>query len=419
MRTLTRDAIQALQLQRLLDLRAQLVPANAFYTPRLSVPFASLEEFSAAVPFTTKSELAADQHAHPPFGTNLTFPLSAYTRFCQTSSTTGSPLRWPDTQQSWDWMLGCWERVFLEAGVGAGHRVFFAFSFGPFLGFWTAFDAATRLGCMAIPGGGFSSTARLRMLLDLQANVLCCTPTYAIRLAEVAAAEGVDLTRSAVSVLIVAGEPGGSVPGTRALLERLWPSTRVFDHHGMTETGPVSFACSRRPRVLHIIESAFYAEIVNPHSGAPLPHGESGELVLTTLGRIGSPVLRYRTGDLVQSLPPGVCECGSAELALAGGILARRDEMVVIRGVNVYPSAVEDVLRACGGVAEYRVEIVTIRAMIELRLLVEPEPDAGDGLAHRLETALRDAFGLRIPVAIQPAGSLPRFEMKSRRWSRV
>ena len=414
-----RSALRAYQLERLRELRDALVPANAFYSSRLPGDIASLEAYSAAVPFTTKSELVADQVAHPPFGSNHTFPRSAYTRFCQTSGTTGRPLRWLDTPESWGWMLDCWARVFTSAGVGAGDRVFFAFSFGPFLGFWTAFDSAVRLGCLAIPGGGMTSTARLRTLLDSQAEVLCCTPTYAIRLAEVARAEGVDLAASAVRTVIVAGEPGGSVSGTRALLESLWPGARIVDHHGMTETGPVSYECPVNPRVLHIMEDQFFAEIVDPSSGQPLLDGAPGELVLTNLGRIAAPVLRYRTGDLVQPAPAGRCSCGSLDLALPGGILARCDDMVVIRGVNIYPSAVEDVVRACGGIAEYRVEIAAVRSMDELRLQIEPAPDAPAGLVHRLETALRDAFGLRIPIETATSGSLPRFEMKSKRWVRV
>jgi phenylacetate-CoA ligase len=413
-----RAAIEQAQLARLLSLRAELA-SNPFYAPRLAAPFETLAGFSAAVPFTYKDELAAAQIEQPPFGLNLTYPLERYTHYCQTSSTTGHPLRWPDTAESWAWMLGCWERVFAAAGVKAGDRIFFAFSFGPFLGFWTAFDAARRMGCLAIPGGGMSSTARLRTLIDTQAAVLCCTPTYAMRLAEVAGAEGVGLRAAAVRKIIVAGEPGGSVPGTRAHLERLWPGARVFDHHGMTETGPVTYECPLRPGLLHVMESEFIAEIVDPATGAPAALGQAGELVLTNLGRAASPVLRYRTGDLVQPAPAGPCECGSHELGLAGGILARRDDMVVVRGVNVYPSAVEDVVRACGGVAEYRVAVSTVRAMNEIRLQVEPEADAGDGLSHRLELALRDALGLRIDTEILPAGSLPRFEMKARRWVRV
>ena len=410
-----RVAMAALQLQRLRELRAAVVEGNEFYGPRMREGFGSLGEFAARVPFTLKQELVEDQRAHPPYGTNRTYALEEYTRFCQTSSTTGSPLRWLDTAESWGWMLGCWERVFAAAGVKAGERVFFAFSFGPFLGFWTAFDAAVRMGCLAIPGGGMSSTARLRTLRDSGARVLCCTPTYAIRLAEVAREEGVRLGELGVRTMIVAGEPGGSVPGTRALLEREWPGTRVVDHHGMTETGPVSYECPRRAGVLHVMEAEFYAEIVDPETGAARGDGEAGELVLTNLGRTAAPVVRYRTGDLVQPGPAGRCECGSEEMALVGGILARRDDMVVIRGVNVYPSAVEDVLRTCGGVAEYRAEIQVVRGMVEIRMQVEGE----DGLEHRLEAALRDALGMRIPVERVAAGTLPRFEMKARRWVKI
>ena len=416
---MNRSGIQSIQLARLQELRRALVPANLFYSQKLTAEFSSLAEFAARVPFTTKAEFVEDQRIHPPFGTNLTYRVAAYTRFCQTSSTTGHPLRWVDTEESWDWMLDCWTRVFQAAGVAKADRIFFAFSFGPFLGFWTAFDAATRLGCLAIPGGGMSSTARLRTLIDTCANVLCCTPTYAVRLAEVARQEEVDLSALAVKTIIVAGEPGGSVPGTRAMLERLWPGTRIVDHHGMTETGPVSYECPLRPGVLHVIETEFFPEIVDPHSGDSVPDGKTGELVITNLGRIASPVIRYRTGDIVQPSPTGRCECGSHEMALEGGILARRDDMVVIRGVNVYPSAIDDVLHASGSVVEYRVEILTVRSMTEIRIEIEPEPAAGEGLAHHLESALRDALGLRIPVHIVGTGTLPRFEMKAKRWVRT
>src|SRR5262249_37894170 len=153
---------------------------------------ASLADFKARVPFTVKQELVADQAACPPFGTNLTYPLDQYTRFSQTSGTSGAPLRWLDTTATWSWMVDNWVDVFRVSGVGSQDRVFFAFSFGPFLGFWTAFEAAGRLGCLCIPGGGLSSSARLRSMLDNQATVLCCTPTYALRLAEIAAQDGID-----------------------------------------------------------------------------------------------------------------------------------------------------------------------------------------------------------------------------------
>ncbi len=402
---------------RLEQLRALFgaVRSNPFYSKKLSgietIP--DLDWFSKYVPLTTKRELIEDQNAHPPYGSNLTYPLERYTRFCQTNGTTGVPLRWLDTAESWDWMCGNWIRVFEASGVRSGDRIFFAFSFGPFLGFWVAFEAAARMGSLAIPGGGMRSSARLKAILENEATILCCTPTYAIRLGETAQEE--NFPRTKIRSIIVAGEPGGSIRSTQARIEQLWPGARVADHHGMTETGPVSYACPVRDRVLHVIESAYIAEVIDPMTGDA---ASKGELVLTNLGRTGSPLIRYRTGDIVERAAPGICACGTSDLALEGGILARTDDMVVVRGVNLYPSAVEDVVRSCDGIAEYRVEIRTERALSELSIQVEPSREDA-GLVHRLESALRDAFGLRVPVTTVPAGSLPRFEMKAQRWIRV
>ena len=407
-------------LAQLRDLLAAVLPTNLFYSAKLrgAGPGSDL----ATLPFTLKRELVEDQIAHAPFGSNLTYPLNRYTRFCQTSATTtGTPLRWLDTPESWEWMIGNWTRVFQAAGVGAGDRIFFAFSFGPFLGFWVGFEAAARVGCLAIPGGGMRSDARLRTMIETSATVLCCTPTYAIRLAEVAAEEHIDMASSRVRTIIVGGEPGGSVPATRSLIARLWQDARVVDHHGMTETGPVSYGCPKRPHVLHVIEDSYIAEVIDPLTGQPVLPGVTGELVLTNLGRLGSPLIRYRTSDIVQAEPAGQCACGTGDLALQGGILGRTDDMLVVRGVNVYPTAIENILRGFEEVSEYRVEIQNHRTLPELTIQVDPLPaHAHDAtLAHRLEAALTNAFALRIPVSMVPPGSLPRFEMKARRWVSV
>jgi phenylacetate-CoA ligase len=445
-----RRTIAADQWQKLRALLTAIAGHNAFYTEKLRgldieidgeiggrnprPGGEGLKWFCSSVPFTYKRELIADQSAHPPFGSNLTFPLTHYTRFSQTNGTTGQPLRWLDTPESWDWMCENWMQVFRAGGVTGNDRIFFAFSFGPFLGFWVAFDAAARMGAIAIPGGGMRSAARLRTILDCGATVLCCTPTYAIRLAETAAEEGIDLSGSKIRRVIVAGEPGGSIRATEARIEELWRGARVVDHHGMTEVGPVSYGCPVRERVLHVIESSYIAEVIDPVTGEP---ARRGELVLTNLGRTGSPLIRYRTGDIVDLGVErgadlgngGQCECGTFDMALEGGILARTDDMVVVRGVNLYPSAIEEILRSCRGVAEYRVEIRTDRALSELSIYVEPsgvapsviEPNSDDdaGLVHRLELALRNALGLRVPVVAVAKGSLPRFEMKAQRWVRI
>lgn len=420
-----RSELARRQLARLRELVAALLESNAFYQPRLQrggldAPPSSVEEFIAKCPFTEKPECVADQQAHPPYGTNLTFPLERYTRFHQTSGSTGKPMRWLDTNESWAWMLDNWAEVYRAAGVTARDRVYFAFSFGPFLGFWTAFESALRIGCLCLPGGGLSSAARLGQLIDQQATVLCCTPTYALHLAEVARREGVDLTRAAIRTLIVAGEPGGSLPAVRRRMSEAWNGARVFDHHGMTEVGPVTYECPAQPGVLHVVESSYLAEIVDPETGRPVPRGETGELILTTLGRTGSPLLRYRTGDLVKAAIDEPCKCGRSDLALDGGILGRADDMVVVRGVNIYPAAVEQIIREHGGVAEYRVAVSEDRTMTELEVTVEPDANQKDpaAFAQSLSRAFENSLALRVPVKLAAPNSLPRFELKAKRWQR-
>ena len=404
-------------------LLAAIRPANPFYTAKYEKAGAPgrisrLGDFFESFPLTTKDEIAADQRSEPPYGTNLTYEIERYTRCHQTSGTSGTPLRWLDTPESWNWMLANWERVYAATGVTRADRVFFAFSFGPFIGFWLGFEAAAKIGCLCLPGGGQNSVARLRGILDHRATVLCCTPTYAMHLASVAAREQIDLANSPIKTLLVAGEAGGSIPSVRARLEQLWPGARVADHHGMTEIGPVTHACPARPGVLHVIESAFLPEVIDPKTGRHLEPGATGELVLTNLGRTGSPLLRYRSGDLVKPALDTVCACGRSDLALEGGILGRTDDMVVVRGVNIYPGAVEEIVRATGNVAEYQVRINTTQSLPEMSLQIEGDPAGGDveGLAHRLETALGNAFSLRVPVRVVAPGTLPRFELKAKRW---
>jgi phenylacetate-CoA ligase len=426
-----RRALAGMQLEQLRELLATLRSANPFQTRRIESAGApwtveSLAEFTERFPFTTKGDLAADAALNPPYGTNLTFPLDHYSRFHQTSGTTGQPLRWLDTAESWDAMVMGWTRVFAAAEVKASDRVLFAFTFGPFLGFWMAFEAAQRLGCLALPGGGLSSASRLQMILDNGVTVLCCTPTYAARLAEVAEAENIDLRAAKVRRLLVAGEPGGSIPPIRARLSRLWNGARVYDHHGMTEVGPVTYECPVTPERLHVMEADFLTEVIDPVTGAPSLPGETGELILTTLTRTGSPVLRYRTGDLVQPVNlPGdehatPCACGSVELSLDGGILGRVDDMVIVRGVNVHPAALESILHECGGVAEYQVEVFSTATRSELSLRIEARAGEGEPgeVARRVQKAIQNRLHLRVPVVAVPGGSLPRYEMKARRWLR-
>ena len=417
----SREEPERIQLARLRELLGAVRPSNAFYETKLGPAgiddsVASLDAFRANCPFTTKSELAADHQANPPYGNNLTYPVEHYTRSHQTSGTSGAPLRWLDTPESWQWMIDNWCDIFRAAGVSAADRIFFAFSFGPFIGFWLAFEAGEALGALNIPGGGLSSAARLQAIFTHDTNVLCCTPTYALRLAEVAKEENIDLAKSPVRTIVVAGEPGGSIPATRKRLEEAWPGATVFDHHGMTEVGPVTYQCPAQAGVLHVLEEAYLPEIIDPETTKPVTAGGTGELVLTTLGRHGSPLIRYRTGDLVTAAAKSPCRCGSHDLALQGGILGRADDMIVVRGVNVYPSAVEEILRSAGGVAEYRVHISRNDTLVEMSVEVEPNNGDDNSLATRLAKVFQETLALRVPVNIVEPGALPRFELKARRW---
>lgn len=418
-----RERIKKQQLSSLRNLMQSLVGENAFYSPRLiDAGFAngcdSIADFCSCFPLTTKAEIVEDQQRFPPFGSNLTYPVERYTRLSQTSGTSGQSIRWADTPESWQWMVDCWCAVLRKSDVGPGDRIFYAFSFGPFLGFWTAFNAGERIGAMCIPGGGMSTLARIKAIIDNQATVVCCTPTYAIHLGEIAKSNQIDLASAKVKTIIVAGEAGAGIPATRALIEDYWPGARLWDHHGMTEIGPVTYECSRNPGLLHVLEADYIAEVIDPKTGTAVHPGSSGELVLTNLGRVGSPLLRYRTGDLVCLSAEERCTCGTLDMGLIGGIIGRTDDMVVIRGINVWPSSIEAVIRTFTDIVEFRMTSRRVNAMAELEVEIELKSEHSDplGLCTRVEAALRAAITLRIPVTPVQEGVLPRWEHKAKRW---
>jgi phenylacetate-CoA ligase len=398
------DTIRAEQLRRLRRRVPELLRDNSFYRERLH-PVDSWADFER-LPLLGKAEIVADQEIFPPFGSNLTYPIESYVRLHQTSGSSGiRPLRWLDTAESWEWWERIWaEHVFPSAGIGVGDRVFCAFSFGPFIGFWSAFCGAERLGALAISGGAMTTEQRARAIQELGVTALCCTPTYALRLAEAAIGLGIDLSASAVRAVVCAGEPGASVPATRELIGTLF-GARVYDHAGMTELGPTAFGCLAGGG-LHLVEPEFIFEV-----------STEGELIATNLGRWGSPLIRYRTGDRVD-LSHAPCPCGSPYPKLAGGILGRVDDMFTVRGVNLYPSQVEEIVRRHPEIDEFVIEHRTLRHMDEVVLLFETaRPSVG--LEDRLGADLRQALGARIDCRLVPVGTLPRSELKSKRLRRV
>jgi phenylacetate-CoA ligase len=357
---------------------------------------------------TTKAELVADHSANPPFGTNLGAPLEAFVRVHQTSGTTGRPLRWLDTADSWDWWARCWGAVFRAAGVTPADRLFFAFSFGPFIGFWSALEGARQLGALAISGGAQTTEERIHHLLELEATVLLCTPSYALHLGATAQSLGIKLDHLRVG--IHAGEPGAQLPSTRARIGEVL-GVEVFDHIGMTEVGATGFECRAHPGGTHLNEGEFIFEVLDPHTGQP---AHEGELVVTNLGRPATPVVRYRTGDRVR-WDEAPCACGRTFARLSGGILGRVDDMVTVRGVNVFPSAIENIVRAHREVQEFRLRLIQRADSSELAIDVEVTGGQEARIAGELAAEIHRLVGLRVEVHLVAAGTLPRFELKARR----
>lgn len=418
-----RAQIQDIQSRRLRELLEAIVPRNRFYTEKFAgaeIDVSSIQtlEDLRQLPVTTKQELNDSQIQQPPYGANLSYPSTKYSRLHQTSGTTGRPMRWMDTKESWNWIMECWRQIYLLAGLTEYDRLFFPFSFGPFIGFWAAFEGATRSGNFVIAGGGMSTEIRLQAMLENEATVVCCTPTYALRMAEVADAEGIDLTESSVRMLIVAGEPGGAIPATRSRMQSAWDA-EIIDHWGMTEIGSLGTESADRPGGMYLLETEMIAEIVDPETLEPVAPGEVGELLITNLGRLGSPLIRYRTRDLVQA---SVDEdpTGRKLTWLSGGILGRSDDMVTIRGNNVFPSSVEAVLREIDAVAEFRIDVKTVRSMHELCITVEPKTEeAEEALQDEVKNALRRRLGFACSVNLAKPGELPRFELKGQRFHRT
>lgn len=402
------EALRAWQLERLNKLLLEVIPNNLFYVEKLGKlvrPLASLDQL-AEMPFTFKEELVTAP-AHGEFAANLTYPLERYVRYHHTSGTRGRPMPVLDTAEDWEWWVETWQYMLDAAEVRAGDRAVLAFSFGPFIGFWSAHDASVERGLMVIPTGGMSSRARLEMMRTCEATVLFCTPSYAMHLAEVAHENQIEPRSLKVRKIIVAGEPGGSVPATRQRIEEAW-NAQLTDHAGASEVGPWGF--SRDDRGLHIIESEFIAEFLSIATGENARDGELSELVLTSLGRRGSPLIRYRTGDLVRPRfnAPGDCRF----VLLEGGVLGRADNMLVVRGVNVFPSSIEHILRGFPEVIEFRVTASKSGAMDSLAVEVEDRLGQPERIARELQLRL----GLKIEVQTVPVGTLPRFEGKGKRF---
>jgi len=415
--TLGRDALAEIQIKKFQMMLDRVLESNVFYKSKFeqagitgSEGIKTLDDLHK-LPFTTKQELSADQEAVPPYGTNLTFTREQYTRIHQTSGTTGQPLRWLDTEESWKWWARCWASVYKAAGVQTRDKIFFAFSFGPFIGFWSAYEGAHHIKVLSIPGGGMSSYQRVNAILTHDVTVLVCTPTYALHLAEVAEEQNIDIKNSSVRITIQAGEPGASLPGTKARIEEAW-GAKCFDHAGATEVGAWGYECQAQ-NGLHLNEGEFICEVIDADSGKP---AEEGELVITNLGRIGMPIIRYRTGDRVK-LMQEPCGCGRSYRRLEGGVIGRIDEVYIVRGINVFPSAIENIVRRFPESGEFAVDIYRRKTLDEMEVRIEVRNTDPEAFTNLVSDEVRNGLGIRVKVIPVPFGTLPRFDLKARRFT--
>ena len=390
---------------RLAALLDTVLEGNAFQRARIGEARALGE-----LPLTTKEDLLADQTAHPPFGTNLTFPLDRYTHLHQTSGSTGRTLRVLDTAQDWAWWRRRLGLVLRAAGIGPGDRVALAHSFGPYVQFWASYEGAQEAGAMVIPLGGMDSVQRLETMHEYGATALLCTPSYAIHLARVVAEQGLEAVLGSVARVVCTGEPGASLPAVRDRIEAAW-GARCFDHAGSTEAGSFAYPCAADGGI-HLCEDDFACEVLDPATGAPVAEGGAGELVVTALERTGFPAIRYRTGDMVARSATR-CSAGHDGMWLPHGILGRVDDMVVIRGMNVFPSAIEDVLRRSPGAGEFAITFYNDpHAMDEVKVEVELTQARE---AREIQARLRQTLGLRVRIVPVKPGILPTYTGKARR----
>ncbi len=420
-----RDQLDALQVHKLRNLVEWTHAKVPWQSKRLSEAgvtaesIQTLDDLRRIRPFT-RDDWMQGQVEQPPFGPILAAEPEAAIRYHMTSGTTGkTPIRVLDGMKDWEWIAEMWCYGLWGFGVRPADSLFVAFGYATFIGFWGLHYAGEKMGCLVLPGGAMTTDQRVKAIVDLGATVVASTPTYALRMAQEAKSLGIDLAGGPVQRLILSGEPAGSIPATKRLIEELW-GAKAADTAGMTELGTIMiFECADQPGGTHIIEDHYIEEVLEPDSGRPVGYGEMGERVVTSFGRGFIPVLRYRTRDLVVKVPGSTCACGRTFDIYDGGIRGRVDDMKLVRGTNVYPRAVEAIVREHPEVDEFQIHLFTADGIRdEIEILVEiPDPNVdAERLLAGLGKQLADAHeGLRFGVRQAEDGSLPRFELKARR----
>ena len=418
----SRASMQGLQLARLRKQLAHAAAHSPFYKRKLraaGVKVTSVRTLDdlRRLPFTTKDELKDNQAEKPPWGDVLAVPFAEVLRIHMTSATTGRPLAFLDTKDDWYGFYHSYARALHAFGVRREDMVMAAFSYGPWIGYWSGFYAAQDLGCLVFPAGGLSTDQRIDALLNYPITVLGCTPSYALFLAEHAAHKGIDLAKDTkVRLTWHTGEPGASIPATKAKIETAF-GAKAYDLPGLTEIAAWGFECDARAGLTHVHEDYCYPEVLDEQD-RPVGPGGRGELVFTSLYRKAMPLLRYRTRDIVQ-VSDRRCPCGRTLLAFEGGVHARLDDMKKVRGIIVYPRRVEEIVRPHHGVDEFQIVFRRQDGLDDILVRIDPAPALSrtqrDGLCATLAGALQVGLGIRVTVEATESGALPRWDHKARR----
>jgi phenylacetate-CoA ligase len=423
--TMPREEIEGLQVRKLRNLLEWAVANVPWHAKRLADAGVTPDSISALgdlsrLPFMTREEWMQGQIESPPYGTVLAQDPDRAVRYHMTSGTTGkTPIRVLDGMKDWEWIAEMWCYGLWGFGVRPADILFVAFGYSTFIGFWGLHYAGEKLGCLVLPGGALQTDQRVKQIVDMGATVVASTPTYALRMAQEAKALGIDLASSPVRRLILSGEPAGSIPATKKLIEEQW-GAKAGDTAGMTELGTIMiFECEEQPGGTHIIEDHYIEEVIDPETDRPVPYGEMGERVVTSFGRGFIPVIRYRTRDFVVKVPGTNCTCGRTFDLYDGGIRGRVDDMKLVRGTNVYPRAVEAIVREHGEIDEFQIHLYTaegIRDEIEILVEIPDERADAEAILSELGTELAHVHeGLRFGVKRVENETLPRFELKAKR----
>ena len=422
--TMPREKRESLQLERFKERMTYVYDQSPMYKKKYDqagIKPSDIKTLSdiSRVPFTVKEELLESQKRKPPWGDFMCVPPEDGVRVFQTTGTTGTPLKVMLNKK--DWFEYYYEQFmyFMNAyGIKRSDILYVPFGYGLYIAWWGFQAALEQAGVMIVPGGAQSSKDRVKNIFEWGATVICGTPTYLLHLGEVAEKMGISLADSRVAIAVVAGEPGANVMSTKKIIEDTY-GAKCYDDIGSSEITNFGFECIYQ-KGTHMNENMLYAECLDPDTLEPVKDGEVGELVLSNLCTETMPLIRYRLKDLVKfNREP--CECGRSLLRLDGGILGRSDDMFQYGGVNVFPSAIENLIRKVDNFSnEYQIIVPQKDSKERITIRLEPVSDrvSPNEMKNTVERFIED-FKYRVTftpaVEIVEIGGLPRFEGKARR----